>query len=277
MQVKRLGGLALGAALLFTTGCYDIEQLIKLNPNLSGEASLRIAVDMEAMVKVMATMERKFKGEEGDPTAEDLEKARQEFLKKNAEDKQKDEAEFAEKRKKMEEKLPKGVTLKDISMKNEGLKLQVNMTFAFDHVSKLKEIEFPAEHEEGEDPAAQEPMERPFEDLVVEETADTLRIQAKPANPAKEQEEQGGEEGGEGMGGEGGEGGPDGMKDLVKSALGSLKVQFKIESSLAVEKHNATKQDGNVLTWTYDLERLEKLEKEGGKPEGVDVTFKKQK
>lgn len=285
MQVKRLGGLALGAALLFTTGCYDITQLIKLNPDLSGEATLKIIVDMEAMVKVMATMERKFSGKEGPPTAEEMDKARQEFLKKNEEEKQQNDEEFAQKRKQLEEKLPKGVTLKDIGMKHEGLKLEVGMTFGFDHVAKLKDIEFPADQAEGEEgmegggmepgPGGEQPLQRPFEGLVVEETADTLRIQAKPANPAKEQD-QGGGEGGEGMGeGEGMGGEDDGMKEMVRGALGSLKVTFRIESPLAVEKHNATKQDGTNLIWTYDLERLEKLEKAGEKPENVDVTFKK--
>ena len=279
MKGIRLGGLALSAALLFTSGCYDIEQLIKLNPDLSGEASMRIAVDMEGMIKVMAAMERKFSGKEGEPSAEDLEKARQEFLKKNEEDKDKDKAEFEQKKKQLEEKLPQGVTLKGLDMKNEGLKLEVTMTFAFDHISKLKEIEFPADEAEGEmgGPSEEPPLERPFEDLVVEETADTIRIQAKPANPAKDKEEPGMEGEGEGMEGEQGEGPDDGMKDLVKSALGTLKVAFKIESPLAVEKHNATEQKDNTLVWSYDLARLEKLEKEGGKPEAVDVTFKKQK
>lgn len=267
-------GLALTAALVLGAGCFDVEQGVKLQPDMSGEASLRVEVDMEAMIKIMATLKRKFEDKEGDPTAEEMEQARKEYLEESKRDEEKDATEFAKKKKQLEEKLPQGVTLKTAEMTSEGFKKRVTMTFAFDHVSKLKDIEFPADEDEEMDGAGpggpQEPLQRPFEGFEVKETAETVELKIKPANPAKEEKPEGEE-------GEGGQPDIPGLQEMVKAARSSLKVAFKIESPLEVVKHNATEQKGATLVWTYDLEKLEQLEKAAADAKPIEVTFKKVK
>ena len=46
-------------------GCFDIEQRIELNEDMSGTATITMAIDMEPMAYVGAMMERAMSGQEG--------------------------------------------------------------------------------------------------------------------------------------------------------------------------------------------------------------------
>lgn len=257
MKNRILTLLALCAAVLSTTGCFDIEQLIKLNADASGEAHVTMKVDMESMVKVMAGLKKTMSGEEGEPTAEELDAVRQEML---AEREQKDiQSEVEADKKRLQENLPKGVELAALDVKENGLNLEVHMAFKFDHVSKLPQIEIPDEPSEEDDmgmggPPEPNPVKKPFDGLVVTDHGDTLELTFKPSNPADEAMPEDGE-------------GPQmpGMEDMIKEAFSGLKISWKIESAMPVVEHNAPKADGGNLTWSYDLKGMEELKKADAK------------
>lgn len=266
MKQRVLTLVALCAAILCTTGCFDIEQLIKLNADASGEAHMTVKVDMESMVKVMAGIKKSMTGEEGEPTAEELDAVRKEML---AEREQKDmQAEMEADKKRMIENLPKGVELIKMEAKEDGLNMEIHMAFKFDHVSKLPEIETPDEPAEDDmggmqGPEEPNPTKKPFEGLVIKDNGDTLEISFKPNNPAEDAMEGAGE------------GGPPGMEDMVKEAFAGLKMAFKIESAMPVVESNAPKTEGSTLIWSYDLKGMESMGKDESKsPRAV---FKQEK
>ena len=61
---KIAGVLGLMCALVVSTGCFDIEQSLTLNKDLSGKAGFKMGVDMEPMVLFMAQMARGMEGKE---------------------------------------------------------------------------------------------------------------------------------------------------------------------------------------------------------------------
>src|SRR5690606_25200260 len=115
---------------------------------------------------------------EGEPTQEELARAREELAAKLAEENEERKAKLEQERAKIIASLPEGVTLEEFAQEIDGLHLTTRLTFSFDHVSKLAQIELP-EEEPDEDaegmpmPGAPDPspraMRKPFEDLLVEE------------------------------------------------------------------------------------------------------------
>jgi hypothetical protein len=77
---KRLAALVLMVCLPVLTGCFDVEQALTLQKDLSGEAGFSMTVDMEPMMMFMVRMQREMAGQEGEPTAAEIAKAREEFL-----------------------------------------------------------------------------------------------------------------------------------------------------------------------------------------------------
>jgi hypothetical protein len=126
--------LALVCASSLATGCFDIEQTLTLDKNLASKAGFKMGVDMEPMVEFMAQMARGMSGQEGPPTAADIEKAKKDFLAKK---KTKDDTPSPEQiRADAKKQLPKGVELLDASVKDEGMKMGVNLLFGFDNVDR---------------------------------------------------------------------------------------------------------------------------------------------
>lgn len=252
------------------TGCFDIGNTIELNEDLSGKASVQMTVDMSAMIGIMAQLKKQMSGGEGPVTPEELDAARKEFVEKK-------EAEGGEtmddaKRKEIEDSLPEGVTLDSVDVDDsDPLKVKVNITFAFDHVSKLAQIEMPGDEEEG-GPGPSNPIQRPFEGLVVEEGEGTVTIQLQPLNPAAKPEPQEGEEA---------EPGPEammpGMDKMIEDAMkNSLKIRYTIKAPFEVAESNATNKDEpGTLAWIYDFATLKKLEEEGAEAAPPSVTYKR--
>jgi hypothetical protein len=141
---------ALGALGLLTAGCFDIEQTLTLDKDMSGKAGFTMKVDMEPMVGFMTRMQREMQGKTGEPTKEELDAARKEML---ASKKSETTGDFEKDKKELQSKLPKGVTLLDSSFKDDGLKMVANFLFGFDNVSKLEQIKFPKKEEEARRPA----------------------------------------------------------------------------------------------------------------------------
>src|SRR4051794_12901235 len=115
---KKIAMLCLAAGLPVAGGCFDVEQAMKLQKDLSGTAAFSMTVNMEPMVLFMVRMQREMAGKKGEPTAAEIAQAKKEFLasKTTKENPAADKAEI-------EKSLPAGVKLLESSVKDEGLKV----------------------------------------------------------------------------------------------------------------------------------------------------------
>src|SRR5262245_15362966 len=125
--MKRLAGLLLLVCAPLVTGCFDIEQTLTLERNLSGKAGFSMKVDMEPMALFAATMKRSMEGKQGPPTAEEVAAARKEML--DSSKKTTSPADFEKDKKELTKSLPAGVTLLDASATETGLKMAFNLLF----------------------------------------------------------------------------------------------------------------------------------------------------
>src|SRR5690349_9459625 len=93
-------------SVVLLAGCFEIDQSINLNKDLSGTADFHLGVDMEPMVVVMAQFGREMEGKKGPMTQAELAKAREDFKKsmKKSESKEPSKADIAK-------DLPEGVKL----------------------------------------------------------------------------------------------------------------------------------------------------------------------
>lgn len=263
--MRKICAAVLGLSGLLLTGCFDIEQTLTLEKNMSGKAGFSMKVNMEPMVGFMTRMQRSMAGKEGEPTAEELAQARKEFLASRKKesggpmDFEKNKAEF-------EKSLPKGVTLLDSSVKDEDLGIAANFLFGFDHVDKLREINFSKEKQEqaaGPGPGGDNPIKAPFNGLTFVDEGGTFLLTSPTQNPIAEQKEQAAQM----------ELSPEDRKQMEAMFKG-LRVAFKITAPFQVVEHNAHRKDGNTLVWEYDLKKLETMKPDEAL-QGVRVRYKK--
>jgi hypothetical protein len=262
-SMRMFAAAALGAFGLLTAGCFDIEQTLNLEKDMSGKAGFTMKVDMEPMVVFMTRMQREMQGKTGEPTKEELDAARKEML---ASKKSETKGDFEKDRKELQSKLPKGVTLLDSSFKEDGLKIAANFLFGFDNVSKLNQIQFPKKQEEGQQagpPGGENPVESPFDGLQVVDEGKTILVTSPTENPIADQKEQAAQMDLD----------PDAKKQMEEMFKG-LRVAFKITAPFEVVEHNAHRKEGNTLIWEYDIKSLEKMKPEQ-LAQGVRVRYKK--
>ncbi|HEY0372362.1 MAG TPA: hypothetical protein VGD79_10190, partial [Thermoanaerobaculia bacterium] len=94
-------------SLVLLGGCFEIDQSINLQKDLSGTADFHLGIDMEPMVLVMAQFAREMEGKKGPITEAELAKARADFkanMKKESSSKEPSREEIAK-------GLPEGVKL----------------------------------------------------------------------------------------------------------------------------------------------------------------------
>ncbi len=262
-SMRMFAAVALGALGLSMAGCFDIEQSLTLDKNMSGKAGFTMKVDMEPMVVFMTRMQREMAGKTGEPTKEELDATRKEMM---ASKKSETTGDFEKDKKELQDKLPKGVTLLDSSFKEDGLKMAANFLFGFDNVSKLNQIKFPKKQEEGEaagPPGGGNPVESPFDGLQVVDEGKTLLITSPTENPIAESKEQAADM----------DLSPE-AKQQMEEMFKGLRVAFKITAPFEVVEHNAHRKEGNTLIWEYDLKSLEKMKPED-LAKGVRVRYKK--
>ncbi len=257
---RRLSGALAVLALLITTGCFEIEQTINLNKDMSGDAGVKIGIDFEPMVLIMTQMKREMEGKTGPPTKAELAEARAEFTKKSKSEPQEDSAKV---RGEIESELPEGVKLLDVKVEEKDLGMMSTFTFSFDKVSQLVGVKLPSS---GEDPSKMNVMDSPFEGLELVEDGKTMTIRSKPQNPtaAVTKETQ-----------QNAEVDPE-MEKMMEEAFKSLRVAYRITAPFEVVSHNATSVEGNTLIWNYDLAAFKKMEAEGKVEDiAVMVVYKK--
>ena len=218
-------------------GCFDIEQRIELNEDMSGTATITMAIDMEPMAYVGAMMERAMSGQEGEPTEAEIAAARQEMIEQQTDDEMPDAAAVKAAAK---ESLPDGIRLVSADFTQEELKVRYVMTLAFDNVSDLGDLELA--NPQGVEDDGSNPMDKPFEGLKIVDEGDTLLITSEPLNPAKDQMESG-------------QIPPEG-EEIFRRVMGGLRVAFILKTPFEAIEHNATRVDGDTLYWEYDAQAL---------------------
>jgi hypothetical protein len=244
-------------------GCFDVEQSLTLERDLSGKAGFNMKVNFEPMVLFMLRFQREMQGLKGDPTPAELAKTKQEFLasRKSETSPAKLEADKAE----LEKSLPSGVKLLETDVKEEGMTVAARFLFGFDNVNKLGLIELPGQKKDAEqEPGARNPFDQPFANLKLVDEGKTLLLTSVPVNPLAEQQEQT----------ESLELTPE-VKQQMEDAFKGLRLAVKIKAPFEVVETNATRRDGDTLVWEYDLPAFEKMAKEKRLPEGIRVRFRK--
>src|SRR5688500_1512499 len=111
---------------LLLTGCFEIEQSINIDKNLSGTADFHMGIDMEPMVVIMAQLGREMEGKKGPMTAAEIAKAKAEFKKSMT---SKKSSEPPPSKADMEKDLPKGVKLLDFKATEKDFGVATDMKF----------------------------------------------------------------------------------------------------------------------------------------------------
>jgi hypothetical protein len=234
--------IVLTCSSLVAIGCLDIEHHLQLEKDLSGKAAFVMKFDFEGMAQMMAMVKRGMEGKEGMPTAAEIDAVKKEML---ASGKMTTRGDFEKERPEFEKSLPAGVKLLGASFQEDGLKVGANLSFSFDHVSKLAQIDLPGKKSEGG--IGQNPVDSPFGGLLVSDEGKSLLITSPVENPAGEEQSQV----------------PPGadpeMKKQVEQLLKGLRVAFKISAPFDIIEHNAHRKDGTTLVWEYDLKSLQKM------------------
>ncbi|MEZ5319444.1 MAG: hypothetical protein R2752_18745 [Vicinamibacterales bacterium] len=253
-----LGLMAVVAAGL-GAGCIEVEQSLGLERDLSGTAGVVMRVNLEPMAAFMARMQREMSGKTGEPTPEEIEKARAEMLSSSTRTTPQD---FEADKRELERNLPTGVKLLGADFEEEGLRFGFRLSLAFDKVESLRAIKLPQKKDAG--PAGPgNPVESPFKDLVVRDDGDEVVVEFPLQNP---------------MSGDGKGFGPlpddaDTAKQ-VQQMFSGLRVGFRITTPFTVVDSTAHRQEGQTLVWDYDLKKMLALTPKAQKA-GIRARFKK--
>lgn len=250
------------AVLFLFTGCFEIEQTINLDKNLSGTADFHLGVDMEPMIVVMAQFAREMDGKKGPVSAADIEKAKADFRKNS----KKSDAGKPPTKEEMQVGLPAGVKLLDFKATEKEFGVATDFKYGFDKLSQLVGIRLPSK--EGGDPTQKNIIETPFEGLDVTEKGNTITIKTKALNPAETVKEKAAADA------------PKmdpATEKLMKDAFSKLRVVYRITAPFTIVSHNATRKEGNTLIWEYDMKKFEELSKLDKMPDdlGVKVVYKR--
>jgi len=250
MRTLRLAAAsaALAAALLLS-GCFDVEESVQLDKNLSGQAGFSATVDMGAMVLPMLMMKRQMEGKTGEPTAAEIAAARKDMIAQQKTSKS--ESSGPPKREEIEKSLPPGVHLLDAGVDDkQDLKLRVHFRFGFDDLNKLAQIRDPKKKDEAAGPGKPNLLDQPFSNLKLVDEGKTVLVSTDLGNPVAES--------GPPAGGEGAKPTAE-QKKQAEQILQGLHLRFKLTTPLQVVDSNALRRDGNTLVWDYDLPAIEKL------------------
>ena len=237
--MKYLRGILVAGVAWFAAGCMQFDYGITLEDDMSGTADVDLAIDLDRVAYMAAYVQNAFGGEGGEPSAEQIQEAREELVQEMDDDDFSVESMRAE----IEPDLPEGVALLYANVNREELLTTVSMRFAFDHVDKLKEIHL--DDDEGGDEGAPVDSE-PFENLEIIEEGDQIIIRSEPINPMEEMGDI-----------------PWVSDEMVEKLLEGFSVTFSITSPFKVEEHNATRTKGKTLVWEFNLETLKSGEAKG--------------
>jgi hypothetical protein len=237
-------GVLVAGIACFAAGCMQFDYGVTLEEDLSGTADVDVTVDLDRVAYLAAYIQNAFEGEGGEPSEEQIQAAREDILTEMDED---DDFSEASMRAEIEPDLPEGVVLVFATVDREDLRTKVDMRFAFDHVSKLREIRLDAD-DESDDAGAPVDSE-PFEDLEIVEDGDEIIVRSQPINPVEEMGEL--------------DDTPFVTEAMVEKLLEGFSITFRLTSPFKIEEHNATRKEGKTLVWEFNLQTLESGEATG--------------
>jgi hypothetical protein len=256
-------------SVLLASGCFQIDQAINLQKDLSGTADFHIGVNFEPMIMIMAQFAHDMEGKKGPLTKEEIAKAKADFKKSEKKTETGKQPTLAE----MNKDMPEGVKLLDVKVREREFALDSDFKFGFDKLQRLVGVKLPSQSKKGEgegegDPTKKNVIDSPFEGLELVEKGDTITLRTKPLNPAQEVKE------------EAKEGAPkmdESTEKMMKDAFKDLRVTYRITAPFTIVSHNATRKEGNTLVWEYNIERFEELSKSKKSAEdmGVRVTYRR--
>ncbi len=236
------------ALALPLAGCFDFEESVNLNRDLSGTATLHMTVDMEAMVPLIADLQHTMSGQKGAPTQAELDELRQQMVSKQSDldaKKQTDEAELAK-------SLPPGVKLLSSSVDQQAMKASARFQLGFDDVRKLSKITLPgngspmptgAAGAGGAAPPAggAMPYQQPFSGLSVVDEGKTWLITLVGADPATQLKAE--TAGTAAL--------SDDMKKQLAALIGTARFALRLDTPFQVVETNATRKEGSTLVWEF--------------------------
>lgn len=252
------GVAAAVACVLFASGCFEVEQTIELERDLSGRAGVRIGVNLEPMVMIMTQISREIEGKEGPATEEEIAAARAKFLEQS-----KNERSTVPSVEEMDLDLPEGIELLDFNVTEDELQIMTDFLFSFDQVSRLADLRLPSK---GDDPTRKNVVEAPFASLDVIDEGETFTIRSSAQNPAtaaKSETKSSMEVDKE-------------TEAMMEKAFRDLRVAYRITAPFEVVSHNATRVEKDTLIWEYDFERFKQMEASKESLDlAVSVTYRK--
>lgn len=262
MKMKTM--VALLCVLLLTTGCFQIDQTINLDKNMSGTADFHLGINFEPMIMIMAQFAHDMEGKTGPVTKEEIAKAKAEFKKSEKKNEPKTkEPTLAE----MNQDMPEGVRLLDFKAKEKDFAIETDFKFGFDKLQQLVGVKLPSKGEGEGDPTKKSIIDSPFEGLELIEKGNTITLQTKPLNPAEEVKEEA-KEGAPKMDAQ--------AEKMMQDAFKDMRVSYRINAPFTVVSHNATRKEGNTLVWEYTMKEFEAM---AGKKKtddvGVRVTYRR--
>jgi hypothetical protein len=261
MRTRIAVAAVLAALAVLAGGCFDVEETVSLQRDLSGKASFSMKIDMEPMVEIMAGMQHSMSGKPGPATPEEIAEARRQLLakeKSDAADPAKKQAELQQARAEAEKQLPAGVKLLAMSIDDEGLKMGARAEFSFDDVHKLAQLNLPQKGGGAAGGSDGNPYQAPFGGLKVVDEGATLLVTLSGADPKSRLQEIKGKI-------------PEpGMQDQIAAAFKGARFAFRLESPFEVVKTNATRREGKVLIWEVSA-----TDPAAQLPETLSARFKK--
>lgn len=256
--MRKLAAAVVAALCLVSTACMSLEQAISLEKNLSGTATIAMNMNMESMADMLTGLKLSMTGNTAAPSAADLEQGRKEFLAQMWSSELNPEKIKTE----MASTFPAGLKLLDSSVKQDGLKIAINMKVGFDDATKLASIKLDPAALGGASPIPT-PTDAPLLGIKVVEEAGTVLITTPMPKEIADLK-----------------GNLDQLKAepavqaMVETMLKGLKTTFRITTPFEVIEHNAHKREGNTLVWEFNIGSLEALMKQLS-TENLRVRYKK--
>lgn len=250
---------AAGLGLLLG-GCFDVEESVSLERDLSGKAAFNMTIDMEPMVYFMASLQHSMSGQPGDATPAEVETVRKSMVTKKDTAKAPDPTEI---KAELAKSLPPGVKVLSTSVDDRGTKVAFHMEMGFDDVHKLSQVQLPKQSSAG-GPQGPNPYEQPFSTFKVVDEGHTLLVTMTAADPETKVKEAAGQAAPPGAPPD------DAMMKAVTSAFQNARFAFRLDSPFEVVETNATRRDGHTLYWEW-----KGVEGAANAPRNLMVRFKK--
>lgn len=250
-MLRTLAGRSSLVAVLFLTGCIDLEKSVTLKNDLSGQATYSLAINMNEVAFLSLDTGSRPKSQ-GEPSAADLQKMKKSLLRPDG-DPEEDPFNFDLRLRSLEKNPPAGLTVRDRKMWTRDPYRGMSFRCDFDRLTSLKGLTFPLLPPQ---------LNPPFGDLRIVDEGKTLLLSDEVVTlfnfPDKQPASQHL---------------PLNWK-LAEPHFAGYRFVFKLKSPLPVVASNATRRSGETLTWEVDLPALEKIV-DSGKPGLLWARFQK--